>query len=107
MEYQTQNRSFKEQGVFRISQFIWDPSDPLFLLFQDDPFVFVFSHRELVADEKMSNILLTCQTKNIYWKYLNKRWFRKNMPEQNFELFRHQNKIKYRRSREQSTCEVD
>nr|UZC30912.1 hypothetical protein RF2 [Medicago rugosa] len=86
MEYQTQNRSFKEQGVFRISQFIWDPSDPLFLLFQDDPFVSVFSHRELVADEEMSNILLTCQTKKIYWKYLNKRWFRKNMPEQNFEL---------------------
>nr|YP_010566659.1 hypothetical protein RF2 [Medicago soleirolii]UZC32278.1 hypothetical protein RF2 [Medicago soleirolii] len=86
MEYQTQNRSFKEQGVFRISQFIWDPSDPLFLLFQDDPFVSVFSRRELVADEEMSNILLTCQTKKIYWKYLNKRWFRKNMPEQNFEL---------------------
>nr|YP_010565976.1 hypothetical protein RF2 [Medicago murex]UZC30608.1 hypothetical protein RF2 [Medicago murex]UZC30684.1 hypothetical protein RF2 [Medicago murex] len=86
MEYQTQNRPFKEQGVFRISQFIWDPSDPLFLLFQDDPFVPVFSHRELVADEEMSNILLTCQTKKIYWKYLNKRWFRKNMPEQNFEL---------------------
>nr|YP_009656480.1 hypothetical chloroplast RF2 [Medicago suffruticosa]QCO73246.1 hypothetical chloroplast RF2 [Medicago suffruticosa] len=86
MEYQTQNRSFKEQGVFRISQFIWDPSDPLFLLFQDDPFVSVFSHRELVADEEMPNVLLTCQTKKIYWKYLNKRWFRKNMPEQNFEL---------------------
>nr|YP_009988060.1 hypothetical protein RF2 [Medicago edgeworthii]QNM38298.1 hypothetical protein RF2 [Medicago edgeworthii] len=86
MEYQTQNRSSKEQGVFRISQFIWDPADPLFLLFQDDPFVSVFSHRELVADEEMSNILLTCQTKKIYWKYLNKRWFRKNMPEQNFEL---------------------
>nr|YP_009656936.1 hypothetical chloroplast RF2 [Medicago minima]QCO73779.1 hypothetical chloroplast RF2 [Medicago minima] len=86
MEYQTQNRSFKEQGVFRISQFIWEPSDPLFLLFQDDPFVSVFSHRELVADEEMPNRLLTCQTKKIYWKYLNKRWFRKNMPEQNFEL---------------------
>nr|YP_009657014.1 hypothetical chloroplast RF2 [Medicago orbicularis]QCO73911.1 hypothetical chloroplast RF2 [Medicago orbicularis] len=86
MEDQTQNRSFKEQGVFRISQFIWDPSDPLFLLFQDDSFVSVFSHRELVPDEEMSNILLTCQTKKIYWKYLNKRWFRKNMPEQNFEL---------------------
>lgn len=86
MEYQTQNRSFKERGVFRISQFIWDPADPLFLLFQDDPFVSVFSHRELLTDEEMSNRLLTCQTKKIYWKYLNKRWFRKNMPEQNFEL---------------------
>nr|YP_010173618.1 hypothetical chloroplast RF2 [Medicago arabica]QSJ48855.1 hypothetical chloroplast RF2 [Medicago arabica] len=86
MEYQTQNRSFKEQGVFRISQFIWDPSDPLFLLFQEDPSVSLFSHRELVADEEMSNILLTCQTEKKYWKYLNNRWFRKNMPEQNFQL---------------------
>jgi len=72
--------------VNRISQFIWDPSDPLFLLFQDDPFVPLFSHRELVPDEEMANILLTCQTNFFYWKYLNKRWFRKNMPEQNFEL---------------------
>ena len=86
MQYQTRDRSSKEQGVFRISQFIWEPADPLFLLFQDDPFVSVFSHRELVPDEEMPNILLTCQTKKIYWKYLNKRWFRKNMPEQNFEL---------------------
>nr|WCR63274.1 hypothetical chloroplast RF21 [Trigonella foenum-graecum] len=88
MQYQTRDRSSTEQGVFRISQFIWDPADPLFLLFQDDPFVSVFSHRELelVPDEEMPNILLTCQTKKIYWKYLNKRWFRKNMPEQNFEL---------------------
>nr|UZC31140.1 hypothetical protein RF2 [Medicago coronata] len=86
MEYQTQNRSFKEQGVFRISQFIWEPSDPLFLLFQDDTKASVFSHRELVPDEEIPNRLLTCQTKKIYWKYLNKRWFRKNMPEQNFEL---------------------
>nr|YP_010173238.1 hypothetical chloroplast RF2 [Medicago secundiflora]QSJ48419.1 hypothetical chloroplast RF2 [Medicago secundiflora] len=84
VEYQTQNRSFKEQGVFRISQFIWDPSDPLFLLFQDDPSVSVFSHRELL--EEVPNVLFTCQTKKIYWKYLNERWFRKNMAEQNFEL---------------------
>nr|YP_009968437.1 Ycf2 protein [Galega officinalis]QMX77641.1 Ycf2 protein [Galega officinalis] len=87
MQYQTRDRSSKEQGVFRISQFIWDPADPLFLLFQDDPFVSVFSHREFVPDEEMSRILLTCQTKKIYWKYLNKRWFRKNPQEnKNFEL---------------------
>nr|QJS52105.1 Ycf2 [Vicia bungei] len=72
-----------EQGFFRISQFIWDPADPLFLLFQEDP---VFSHQEFSPDEEMSRILLTSQTKKIYWKYLNKRWFRKKMQEQNFKL---------------------
>jgi len=29
MQYQTQDRSSKEQGFFRISQFIWDPTDPI------------------------------------------------------------------------------
>jgi hypothetical protein len=88
MQYETRYRSSKEQGVFRISQFIWDPEDPLFLLFQDDPLVSVFLHREFFADEEISRILLTCQTKQIYWKYLNKRWFRKTTQEQekNFKL---------------------
>jgi hypothetical protein len=66
MQYETRYRSSKEQGVFRISQFIWDPEDPLFLLFQDDPLVSVFLHREFFADEEISRILLTCQTKQIY-----------------------------------------
>nr|AIJ28034.1 hypothetical chloroplast RF21 [Trifolium lupinaster] len=88
MQYETRYRSSKEQGVFRISQFIWDPEDPLFLLFQEDPLVSVFLHREFFADKEISRILLTSQTKKIYWKYLNKRWFRKNTQEQekNFEL---------------------
>ncbi|KAK7295980.1 hypothetical protein VNO77_51011 [Canavalia gladiata] len=62
MQYQTRDRSSKEQGFFRISQFIWDPADPLFFLFQDQPFVSVFSHREFFADEEMSRELLTFQT---------------------------------------------
>jgi hypothetical protein len=86
MQYETRYRSSKEQGVFRISQFIWDPVDPLFFLFQDDTFVSVFSHREFVADEEISRILLTSQTNKIYWKYLNKCWFRKNTQEKNFKL---------------------
>nr|YP_010758640.1 Ycf2 [Caragana opulens]WEW73104.1 Ycf2 [Caragana opulens] len=89
MQYQTQDRSSKEQGVFRISQFIWEPADPLFLLFQDDPFVSVFSHREFVADEEISSVLLTSQTEKDYWKYLNKRWFIKNTHEKHFELLIH------------------
>nr|BBM95879.1 hypothetical protein [Camellia sinensis] len=84
MQYQTRDRSSKEQGLFRISQFIWDPADPLFFLFKDQPFVSVFSHRELFADEEMSKGLLTSQTDpptSIY-----KGWFIKNTQEKHFEL---------------------
>ncbi|KAK4342528.1 hypothetical protein RND71_038344 [Anisodus tanguticus] len=52
MQYQIRDRSSKEQGLFRISQFIGDPVDPLFLLFKDQPPGSVFSHRELFADEE-------------------------------------------------------
>nr|YP_010127171.1 Ycf2 [Alhagi sparsifolia]QPO07237.1 Ycf2 [Alhagi sparsifolia] len=89
MQYQTQDRSSKEQGVFRISQFIWEPADPLFLLFKDHPFVSVFSHREFFADEEMSRVLLTSQTQKDFWKYINKRWFIKNPQEKHFELLIH------------------
>nr|YP_010426286.1 hypothetical protein RF2 [Thottea sumatrana]YP_010426303.1 hypothetical protein RF2 [Thottea sumatrana]USL48281.1 hypothetical protein RF2 [Thottea sumatrana]USL48298.1 hypothetical protein RF2 [Thottea sumatrana] len=85
MQYQTRDRSSKEQGFFRISQFIWDPADPFFFLFKDQPFVSVFSRREFFADEEMSKGLLTSQanpTRSIY-----KRWFIKNTEE--FELLIH------------------
>nr|YP_009462572.1 hypothetical chloroplast RF21 [Boehmeria spicata]YP_009462588.1 hypothetical chloroplast RF21 [Boehmeria spicata]AUV64858.1 hypothetical chloroplast RF21 [Boehmeria spicata]AUV64859.1 hypothetical chloroplast RF21 [Boehmeria spicata] len=84
MQYQTRDRSSKEQGFFRISQFIWDPADPLFFLFKAQLFVSVFSHREFFADEEMSKGLLTSQTDfptSIY-----KRWFIKNTQEKYFEL---------------------
>ncbi|KAM3355780.1 hypothetical protein P3S68_022494 [Capsicum galapagoense] len=61
MQHQTRDRSSKEQGLFRISQFIWDPADPLFFLFKDQPPGSVFSYRELFADEEMSKRLLTSQ----------------------------------------------
>ncbi|PHT66221.1 hypothetical protein T459_30646 [Capsicum annuum] len=84
MQYQTRDRSSKEQGLFRISQFIWDPADPLFFLFKDQPPGSVFSYRELFADEEMSKGLPTSQTDpptSIY-----KRWFIKNTQEKHFEL---------------------
>nr|YP_010239501.1 Ycf2 [Corydalis bungeana]YP_010239518.1 Ycf2 [Corydalis bungeana]QTF74871.1 Ycf2 [Corydalis bungeana]QTF74888.1 Ycf2 [Corydalis bungeana] len=87
LQYQIRDRSSKEQGFFRISQFIWDPADPLFFLFKDQPFVSVFSHREFFADEEMSKGLLTSQTDpptSIY-----KRWFIKNTQEKHFELLIH------------------
>nr|YP_009946174.1 hypothetical chloroplast RF21 [Chamaedorea elegans]YP_009946191.1 hypothetical chloroplast RF21 [Chamaedorea elegans]QOE56987.1 hypothetical chloroplast RF21 [Chamaedorea elegans]QOE57005.1 hypothetical chloroplast RF21 [Chamaedorea elegans] len=87
MQYQTRDRSSKEQGFFRISQFIWDPADPFFFLFKDQPFVSVFSRREFFADEEMSKGLVTYQTNpptSIY-----KRWFIKNTQEKHFELLIH------------------
>nr|YP_010710635.1 hypothetical chloroplast RF21 [Impatiens omeiana]YP_010710655.1 hypothetical chloroplast RF21 [Impatiens omeiana]WCZ70745.1 hypothetical chloroplast RF21 [Impatiens omeiana]WCZ70766.1 hypothetical chloroplast RF21 [Impatiens omeiana] len=84
MQYQTRDRSSKEEGLFRISQFIWDPADPLFFLFKDQPFVSVFSHRELFTDEEMSKRLLTSQTGPPPSLY--NRWFLKNTQEKRFEL---------------------
>ncbi|KAI3668394.1 hypothetical protein L1987_88618 [Smallanthus sonchifolius] len=84
VQYQTRDRSSKEQGLFRISQFIWDPADPLFFLFKAQPFVSVFSHRELFADEEMSKGLLTPQTNPPTSLY--KRWFIKKTQEKHFEL---------------------
>uniref|UniRef100_UPI0030E2F553 hypothetical protein RF2 n=1 Tax=Eremogone griffithii TaxID=1701062 RepID=UPI0030E2F553 len=78
LQYQTRDRSSKEQGFFRISQFIWDPADPLFFLSKDQP---VFSQREFFADEEMSKGLLTSTPTSIY-----KRWFIKNTQEKHFEL---------------------
>ncbi|KAK7371134.1 hypothetical protein VNO78_36851 [Psophocarpus tetragonolobus] len=89
MQYQTRDRSSKEQGFFRISQFIWDPADPLFFLFQDQPFVSVFSHREFFADEEMSRELLTFQTVDEAPKSMSQRWFIKNTQEKHFELLIH------------------
>nr|YP_010259001.1 hypothetical chloroplast RF21 [Chiloglottis cornuta]YP_010259009.1 hypothetical chloroplast RF21 [Chiloglottis cornuta]UIX23871.1 hypothetical chloroplast RF21 [Chiloglottis cornuta]UIX23879.1 hypothetical chloroplast RF21 [Chiloglottis cornuta] len=86
-QYQTRDRSSKEQGFFRTSQFIWDPADPFFSLFKDQPFVSVFSRREYFADEEMSKGLIASQTNpptSIY-----KRWFIKNMQEKHFELLIH------------------
>nr|YP_009529174.1 hypothetical protein RF2 [Pholisma arenarium]YP_009529180.1 hypothetical protein RF2 [Pholisma arenarium]AXX75974.1 hypothetical protein RF2 [Pholisma arenarium]AXX75981.1 hypothetical protein RF2 [Pholisma arenarium] len=74
----------KEQGFFRISQFIWDPADPLFFLFKDQPPGSVFSHRELFADEEMSKGLLTSQTDPP--TSIDKRWFIKHTQEKHFEL---------------------
>nr|AYP31976.1 hypothetical chloroplast RF21 [Canna iridiflora] len=86
MQYQTRDRSSKEQGFFRISQFIWDPADPFFFLFKDQPFVSVFSRREFFADEEMSKGLIF--QKN-FPTSLSKCWVIKNTQEKHFELLIH------------------
>nr|UKO32389.1 hypothetical chloroplast RF21 [Ipomoea aquatica]UKO32409.1 hypothetical chloroplast RF21 [Ipomoea aquatica]BDR61945.1 hypothetical protein RF2 [Ipomoea aquatica]BDR61965.1 hypothetical protein RF2 [Ipomoea aquatica]BDR62029.1 hypothetical protein RF2 [Ipomoea aquatica] len=90
MQYKTRDRSSKEQGFFRISQFIWDPADPLFFLFEDRSPGSVFSRRELFADEEMSKGLLTAQTYQTDEPSTSRskstRWFIKNTQEKHFEL---------------------
>nr|YP_011017271.1 Ycf2 [Calystegia hederacea]YP_011017288.1 Ycf2 [Calystegia hederacea]WQF68934.1 Ycf2 [Calystegia hederacea]WQF68951.1 Ycf2 [Calystegia hederacea] len=90
MQYKTRDRSSKEQGLFRISQFIWDPADPLFFLFKDRSPGSVFSRRELFADEEMSKGLLTSQTYQTDEPSTSRskstRWFIKNTQEKHFEL---------------------
>nr|YP_009389718.1 ycf2 protein [Silene wilfordii]YP_009389736.1 ycf2 protein [Silene wilfordii]ANG08147.1 ycf2 protein [Silene wilfordii]ANG08165.1 ycf2 protein [Silene wilfordii] len=84
VQYQTRDRSSKEQGFFRISQFIWDPADPLFFLSKDQPFVSVFSYREFFADEERLKSFLTNEESTP--KSMSKRWFIKNTQEKHFEL---------------------
>ncbi|KAI5653929.1 hypothetical protein M9H77_31116 [Catharanthus roseus] len=62
VQYQIRDRYSKEQDLFRISQFIQDPANPLFFLFKDHPPGFVFSYQELFTYKEMSNGLLTSQT---------------------------------------------
>nr|WRY72286.1 hypothetical chloroplast RF21 [Sclerocactus unguispinus]WRY72303.1 hypothetical chloroplast RF21 [Sclerocactus unguispinus] len=55
LPYPARARSFNEQGFFSLNRLIWDPTDPIFFLFQDEhefP-VSVFSNREFFADEEM------------------------------------------------------
>nr|WGM76406.1 hypothetical protein RF2 [Geonoma longivaginata]WGM76423.1 hypothetical protein RF2 [Geonoma longivaginata] len=91
MQYQTRDRSSnsKEQGFFRINQFIWDPADPFFFLFKDQPFVSVFSRREFFADEEMSKGLITYTYQTNPPTSIYKRWFIKNTQEKHFELLIH------------------
>nr|YP_009863963.1 Ycf2 [Corsia dispar]QKE31450.1 Ycf2 [Corsia dispar] len=77
----------EEQCFFQISQFIWDPTDPFFFLFKDQPSVSVFSRRKFFADEEMSKGLITSQTDPP--KSMSERWFIKNMQEKHFKLLIH------------------
>nr|QPC56541.1 Ycf2 [Schisandra sphenanthera] len=87
VQYQARDGSYKEQGVFQISQFICDPADPLFFLFKNQPFVFVFSRRKFFADEEVSKGLITSQTKPP--TSLSKGWFIQKTEEKHFELLVH------------------
>nr|AVM84624.1 hypothetical chloroplast RF21 [Sampaiella trichoclada]AVM84625.1 hypothetical chloroplast RF21 [Sampaiella trichoclada] len=77
-----QSGTMKEQGFFRLGQFIWDPADSLFLLFKDQPPGSVFSHRELFADDEMLKGLLTPRRRRRRRiRYMTDRWFMTNPQE--------------------------
>ncbi|CAN1364719.1 Protein Ycf2, partial [Linum perenne] len=73
MQYEMRHGAANERGFFRTSQFVWDPGDPLFFLFNDDPSVSVFSNREFFAAEEPSTSMY-------------KRWFIKDMQAKHFEF---------------------
>ncbi|KAL6519069.1 hypothetical protein OROMI_032918 [Orobanche minor] len=85
-------RSLNEQNLFRISQFIWDPVDPLFSLFNDDePPGSVFSHQNLFSDN--NNMLFkevitsedALEKERERRKDISKAWFLKNVYENHLE----------------------
>nr|YP_011014262.1 Ycf2 protein [Arenaria przewalskii]YP_011014280.1 Ycf2 protein [Arenaria przewalskii]WQA10668.1 Ycf2 protein [Arenaria przewalskii]WQA10686.1 Ycf2 protein [Arenaria przewalskii] len=84
MQYQTRDRSFKDPAFLRQSQFIWDPTDPLFFLSPDQRLVSVFSHREFVTDEEMSKWVLITEKEGPTDMY--KSLFIQNAQEKHFEL---------------------
>jgi len=77
-------KDYKEQSLFRLSRFIWNPGDPLFGLFRNESPVSVFLPRELVADEAQ-NVLLTFEEHPS--RNLSKGWFIDHKPdEKQFEF---------------------
>ncbi|KAL6556204.1 Protein Ycf2 [Orobanche gracilis] len=88
---ETRYRSLNEQNLFRISQFIWDPADPLSLLFNDDdePPGSVFSHQNLFADDMLFKAVITSEdaleAERERRKDISKAWFLKNVYENHVE----------------------
>jgi hypothetical protein len=50
-ECSTKHEIYPKKKAFFNKPIVLEPLDPLFSLFQDHAFVYVFSHRELFADE--------------------------------------------------------
>nr|YP_009436463.1 hypothetical chloroplast RF2 [Cyphia crenata]YP_009436486.1 hypothetical chloroplast RF2 [Cyphia crenata]ATG26738.1 hypothetical chloroplast RF2 [Cyphia crenata]ATG26763.1 hypothetical chloroplast RF2 [Cyphia crenata] len=77
-------RSSKEQVLFRISRFIWDPGNPLFVLSEDPALASMFSHREFFADEELLRWFITSEIKSMY-----KSWVFDDTLEKRFEWLIH------------------
>nr|YP_009992657.1 Ycf2 [Oenothera curtiflora]YP_009992674.1 Ycf2 [Oenothera curtiflora]QNO33319.1 Ycf2 [Oenothera curtiflora]QNO33336.1 Ycf2 [Oenothera curtiflora] len=78
----------EEQGFFRISQFIWDPGEPLFFVYKNTRFVEVFSDPEALEDAKIAKelfLLLNPPKKKDTPSSTSERWFTKKKQEKHFE----------------------
>ncbi|RAL46024.1 hypothetical protein DM860_006178 [Cuscuta australis] len=75
----------------RAKEFIWDPTDPLFLLFKDQTPGSIFSRRELFAEEEMAKALLTSQIEHMFLSK-NTRFFSNKTQEKHFEFLIHRQK---------------
>nr|YP_009582471.1 Ycf2 [Zantedeschia hybrid cultivar]YP_009582495.1 Ycf2 [Zantedeschia hybrid cultivar]QJF46718.1 hypothetical protein Ycf2 [Zantedeschia rehmannii]QBK84093.1 Ycf2 [Zantedeschia hybrid cultivar]QBK84117.1 Ycf2 [Zantedeschia hybrid cultivar]QJF46744.1 hypothetical protein Ycf2 [Zantedeschia rehmannii] len=80
VRYQMRDMFSRERGFFREIQFIWEPEDPLFFLFKDQPIVSAFSRREIFSDEEIAKgFFLTSQINTPL--YLYNRGLLENTPE--------------------------
>nr|ASA38238.1 hypothetical chloroplast RF2 [Lobelia sp. 2 EBK-2017]ASA38263.1 hypothetical chloroplast RF2 [Lobelia sp. 2 EBK-2017] len=79
-------RISKEQVLFRISQFIWNPGNPFFVLSEDPAFASMFSHREFFgdADEEILKWFITSEIKS-----MRKSWIFEETQEKRFEGLNH------------------
>nr|YP_009435089.1 hypothetical chloroplast RF2 [Lobelia laxa]YP_009435114.1 hypothetical chloroplast RF2 [Lobelia laxa]ATG25090.1 hypothetical chloroplast RF2 [Lobelia laxa]ATG25117.1 hypothetical chloroplast RF2 [Lobelia laxa] len=79
-------RISKEQVLFRISQFIWNPGNPFFVLSEDPALASMFSHREFFADadEEIFKWFITSEIKS-----MRKSWIFEETQEKRFEGLNH------------------
>nr|YP_009340617.1 Ycf2 protein [Wimmerella hederacea]YP_009340639.1 Ycf2 protein [Wimmerella hederacea]APQ40189.1 hypothetical chloroplast RF2 [Wimmerella hederacea]APQ40213.1 hypothetical chloroplast RF2 [Wimmerella hederacea] len=79
-------RISKEQVLFRISQFIWNPGNPFFVLSEDPAIASMFSHREFFADadEEILKWFITSEIKSI-----RKSWIFEETQEKRLEGLNH------------------
>nr|YP_010760424.1 Ycf2 protein [Cuscuta nevadensis]YP_010760476.1 Ycf2 protein [Cuscuta nevadensis]WEY30399.1 Ycf2 protein [Cuscuta nevadensis]WEY30400.1 Ycf2 protein [Cuscuta nevadensis] len=88
LEVSDEEKDGTMQYKTRDSEFIWDPTDPLFFLFKDKPPGSVFSRRELFADEEMEKALLTSHM----FVSKNTRVFSNKTQEKHFKFLIHRQK---------------
>nr|YP_009339651.1 hypothetical chloroplast RF2 [Lobelia anceps]YP_009339674.1 hypothetical chloroplast RF2 [Lobelia anceps]APQ39043.1 hypothetical chloroplast RF2 [Lobelia anceps]APQ39068.1 hypothetical chloroplast RF2 [Lobelia anceps] len=79
-------RMSKDQVLFRISQFIWTPANPFFVLSEDPSLASMFSHREFFADadEEILKWFITSEIKS-----MRKSWIFEETLEKRFEGLNH------------------
>nr|UDZ61550.1 hypothetical protein RF2 [Limnophyton obtusifolium]UDZ61551.1 hypothetical protein RF2 [Limnophyton obtusifolium] len=85
-QYETQDKYSQEQGFFQRNQFIWDPTDPFFFLFEEDeqPSCFVSFQQDLLEDR----ITSAFRFRKRISKRIAKGWINEEEQIEDFELFR-------------------